>query len=87
MDTVRLLLILQYPRSVRTPGVCFPHPFLKIDEFCKEKWSDMSASVSVIKNILEICLKKQGEFYKLAEDCFFPAFLMKKEFLQVQGTF
>lgn len=47
----------------------------------------MSASVSVIKNILEISLKKPGEFYKLAEDGFFPAFLMKKEFLQVQGTF
>lgn len=31
----------------------------------------MSASVSVIKNILEISIKKAGEFYKLAEDCFF----------------
>lgn len=35
----------------------------------------MNASVSVIENILEIGLKKPGEFYKLAEDCFFPCIL------------
>lgn len=47
----------------------------------------MHASASVIKNILEISLKKPGKFYKLAEDCFFPSFPKKKEFLQVQGSF
>lgn len=47
----------------------------------------MSASVSVIKNILEISLKKVGEYYKLTEDWLFPALLKKKEFLQVQGPF
>lgn len=46
----------------------------------------MSVSVSAIKNILETSLKKVGEYYKLAEDWLFPAFL-KKEFLWVQGPF